>query len=152
MLWPLIVVETEYEHCCSSSLLKLEPPQPPLHDLEDNIKNSEFKMKTLSELNPQTVILKIEPRPLDSCQSNDAFLFRLEPPQPPLIEIEDFTNRALQISKALSEWSESISDPTVNIPLTVTPELRQKHHSSKPSEIDHEICSGMNAVRNFGKF
>ena len=154
MLWPLML-ETEYESC-SSSLLKLEPPQPPLHDLEDNIKNSEFKMKTLSELNLQTVILKIEPRILDSleCLSSDAFLFRMEPPQPPLIEIEDFTNRVFQISKALSEWSESISDPIVNIPW-ITTEVHQKYHTcetTKPSENDHEIHSGMNAVRNLVKF
>ena len=106
-------LETEYEFC--SSLLKLDtPPQPPLHDLEDKIKNSESKMKTLDELNVKQDILKIDLIRQPQKPDSDASLFRLEAPQEPLLELEDSYNQVQILFKEFPDQSKP--DPIVHVP------------------------------------
>ena len=81
--------EPAKNECHRCSLLKLDPPQPPPQHLEDNIQKPVFKIRTFQDSSlfyPQSpkILIKL---PLESHRNPS--LFRLSPPQPPLIEIED---------------------------------------------------------------
>ena len=87
------------------SLLRLDPPQPPPVHLEDKIQKPVFKiLRTISRI---CNVLQEDPSlhspqiPTKICidSPRDPSLFRLSPPQPPLIEIEDVVNRLVPVLK-----------------------------------------------------
>ena len=99
--------ETAKNEYHSGSLLKLDPPQPPPVHLEDKIQKPVFKIRRLSHIYnvlqedpnhfyPQS--LQIPTKIRIDCP-RDPSLFRLSPPQPPLIEIEDAVNCFVPVLK-----------------------------------------------------
>ena len=106
------------------SLLKLDPPQPPPLHLEDNIQKPVFKIRTFARISnvlqepnnlyPQSPQIPIKIR-IDSPS-----LFRLSPPQPPLIEIEDFVNCFTRLVKRCLDCDRMISQtPECIIPIQI---------------------------------
>ena len=95
---------SEYSYSSTSllKLLKLEPPQPPLHEIEDIIipkpvtKPRKYFVITVHpneiQVPPVKIICEakiIYERKNILVGSDVTFVFRLEPPQPPQIEIEE---------------------------------------------------------------
>ena len=83
----------------------MDPPQPPPVHLEDKIQKPVFKiLRTISRI---CNVLQEDPSlhspqiPTKICidSPRDPSLFRLSPPQPPLIEIEDVVNRLVPLLK-----------------------------------------------------
>ena len=106
------------------SLLKLDPPQPPPLHLEDNIQKPVFKIRTFSRISnvlqdpnnlcPQSPQIPIE------ISIDSPSLFRLSPPQPPLIEIEDSINCLTLLMKRWLDRDSMISQtPDCIIPTQI---------------------------------
>ena len=141
---PLGEETAKYEYH-GGALLKLDPPQPPPLHLEDNIQKPVFKIRTFSRISnvpevptlqpPEIPVKVFSDNPCDSARDSfrdnprdsphDPPLFRLSPPQPPLIEIEDSANRIISVLKKCLDL-EGIKTPEYVIP-TQVPEPSNIH-------------------------
>ena len=93
--------DAKYSYCSDYSLklLKLDSPQPPPLEIEDNILKPSSCLRTFNDFAPSPPTLHL---PMEMIMFEcETFLFRLEPPQPPQIEIEDTANIIMYIEKRL---------------------------------------------------
>jgi len=83
-----------------SSLLTLDPPQSPLIELPDDCLKPEFKIRTFIHIRIDQ--LSSQKPVADNIHfGKQLSVFRLVPPQPPQIEVEDTANSIMYIEKSL---------------------------------------------------